>query len=150
MTATNHVLTGALIAVVVHNPVVALPAAFLSHFALDVLPHFEIAKPKFNSNLYKFRLLGDIAGASLVLLVLLIMQPANVWLILTCSVLSASPDLMWIPDFVAANAHKPKPKYGPIRRFHHGIQWYQRPSGVVVEIAWCVSMVALLNSLLVR
>jgi hypothetical protein len=38
MTATNQVLTGAVLGMVLANPWVALPAAFLSHFVLDSVP----------------------------------------------------------------------------------------------------------------
>ena len=45
MTATNHVATGVLIAVVVPDPWVALPLAFASHFVCDALPHFDMQLP---------------------------------------------------------------------------------------------------------
>ena len=37
---TNHMVTGAVIALVVKQPALALPLAFLSHFVLDALPHY--------------------------------------------------------------------------------------------------------------
>jgi hypothetical protein len=40
MTATNHVITGAILVAAIKNPVVALPLALASHFVLDYLPHF--------------------------------------------------------------------------------------------------------------
>jgi hypothetical protein len=39
MTATNHAVTGAVIGLLVGGPLIALPAAFLSHFVCDALPH---------------------------------------------------------------------------------------------------------------
>ncbi len=40
MTATNHAVTGAIIGLTVANPVAAVVAALLSHFILDMIPHF--------------------------------------------------------------------------------------------------------------
>lgn len=37
----NHSLTGAFIAYSIPNPLVSLPTAFLSHFVLDLLPHWN-------------------------------------------------------------------------------------------------------------
>ncbi|MGE5042155.1 MAG: hypothetical protein ACM3IJ_04600 [Candidatus Levyibacteriota bacterium] len=41
MTATGHALVAALIAAKFHNPYVAIPASFVSHFALDLIPHWD-------------------------------------------------------------------------------------------------------------
>lgn len=41
MTATGHALVAALIAAKFTNPYIALPLSFASHFACDVLPHWD-------------------------------------------------------------------------------------------------------------
>lgn len=41
MTATGHALIGALIAAKFHNPYLAIPLAFASHFAADMVPHWD-------------------------------------------------------------------------------------------------------------
>ncbi len=41
MLYTPHFLTGAAIAHLVPNPIIALPLAFVSHFALDCIPHTD-------------------------------------------------------------------------------------------------------------
>ena len=38
MTATNHALTGAIIGLVIGEPVLAIALAFASHFICDALP----------------------------------------------------------------------------------------------------------------
>lgn len=48
MIATNHALTGAAIAVVIKQPILAIPLAFVSHFICDAIPHFGVDL-KFNS-----------------------------------------------------------------------------------------------------
>jgi hypothetical protein len=41
MTATAHALVSAAIASSVQNPILAIPLAFVSHFVLDVVPHWD-------------------------------------------------------------------------------------------------------------
>lgn len=41
MLSTPHILVGAAIVKAVPNPILGLPLAFLSHFALDSIPHWD-------------------------------------------------------------------------------------------------------------
>ncbi|MFI5265518.1 MAG: hypothetical protein ACHQT7_02120 [Candidatus Levyibacteriota bacterium] len=41
MTATGHALVATLIVAKIHNPYIALPLAFASHFACDMIPHWD-------------------------------------------------------------------------------------------------------------
>jgi hypothetical protein len=144
MTATNHVLTGMLIGASLSNPLFALPAAFVSHFILDSLPHYGDEYVGYNDFKFKFILGTDAYIALMCLLLVLMLNPANVLLILTCGVLAASPDLMWLPDFIAALRHQPKPVYGSLRKAHSVVQWYQRPKGLYIEAVWFVASFILL------
>ncbi|HLC92052.1 MAG TPA: hypothetical protein VJC09_03285 [Candidatus Saccharimonadales bacterium] len=146
MTATNHVLTGIFIANAVQNPWIALPVALASHFVLDAIPHFGMVNIRFDSNYFKVYLLCDMVVAALVLAALVLIMPQHIWLLMACGILGASPDLMWIPKFLAANQHKSMPKSGVIRKFHTIIQWFERPIGWVVEVAWFIAMTLLLNA----
>ncbi len=140
MTATNHVLTGVLIVSVVHNPALALLLALLSHFVLDALPHY--GDPLMGLSSFKFKLVlgSDVYLASMILLLLLILHPAHMWLLIFGGILAASADLMWIPDFTASLRGLAAPVYGPIRRFHSKIQWYQQPNGAYIEAVWFVAV----------
>ncbi len=138
MTATNHVLTGFIIASTVHNPLIALPLAFLSHFALDALPHYGELKLKYTSYKFKLILATDIYLALMCFGLVWLLAPAHMWVVIFGGVLAASPDLMWLPDFIAALNGKAKPVYGPIRRFHSKIQWFQKRLGLVTEGAWFI------------
>lgn len=146
MTATNHVLTGAVIAGVIHNPWLALPVAFFSHFALDGLPHIGAPGLTFDSMPFKIILFTDMSVAAFVLLLLLLLAPASVWLLIACGILCASPDLMWLQKFLAGNRHQKIPKPGPVRRFHSKVQWFERPIGSVVELAWFFAMLTILGA----
>lgn len=148
MTATNHVLTGALIAASVHNPWIALPAAFASHFILDSLPHYGRAGIDLASSFFKHLLLADMIIAALCLAGILLLRPENSWIILVGGVLGASPDLMWYAKFAAANQHHQPPTSGFIRRFHARIQWYEKPRGAIIEAVWCIVMIVILSQAL--
>lgn len=41
MLSTPHLLVGAAIIVAIPNPAISLPLAFISHFALDSIPHWD-------------------------------------------------------------------------------------------------------------
>lgn len=139
MTATNHVLTGVVIVTVVHNPVISLPLALVSHFALDVLPHFGDKSIGYDSYKYKLILGSDIYLATICLVLLLLLTPVHMGVLIMGGIIAAAPDLMWVPDFVAALRHRPRPAYGPIRKFHYNIQRYQRPKGALLELAWFIT-----------
>ena len=138
MTATNHVLTGILVVSVVSNPVIALPLALASHFAIDALPHYDNKLIGKDSLAFKIILGADMYLASMCLLLVLLLGPANAGLLLLGGILAASPDIMWLPDFIAANRQQPQPVYGSIRRFHSKIQWSTKPKWAWVEAAYFV------------
>jgi len=144
MTASNHVLTGMIIASTVNNPVLALPLALMSHFALDGLPHYSDEKVVYTDFKFKLILGADAYIAALCLFLVLLLHPVHMWIIIAGGVLAASPDLMWLPDFIAALRNQPKPAYGPIRQFHHKVQWWTKPKGAYIEGIWfaCAFLIA--------
>jgi hypothetical protein len=148
VTATNHALTGAVIALAVDKPLLAIPLALLSHFALDALPHWDYAinrslptdkrffDKKFNT------LLGiDLLIAFIAMVIIGINFPDQKWLIWSCMATAAAPDAMWayyrgyLPKFKHI-----KPKLNWIARFHQNIQWSQTAAGFFVEIAWFIGL----------
>lgn len=149
MTATNHAVTGALIGLLIGQPAIALPAAFLSHFVMDGLPHYG-SSDSLASVKFKVMLLLD-AGACVALVLLLVAShPAHWLLAATCAFLAASPDFLWIRKF--AQAHKmPARPYRPNRLENWlgpRLQWFQRPIGAFVELAWLVGTGLLLSAFL--
>ena len=150
MTAPNHALTGALIGLTVSNPLLALPLAFLSHFALDAIPHYdppEQDKAKlFNSRRFfvEFLLIGALLCLALVLL--LAWRRPEHWVVAAiCAFLATSPDLFWIPRYRRARKGKTMPPTRNIfLRFHSWVQWKTGPKLVWLETAWFVSASVLL------
>ncbi len=146
MTATNHALTGAIIGLVVGEPLIAIPLSIASHFICDALPHFS-SQDSSNNNIASqsfFNYLVVDAGLCFFLVVVLaIIQPENWPLAAVCAFLAASPDFGWINRFRKARSGQ---KWHPsaFSKFAASIQWFQRPIGAAVEIVWFVGTLVLI------
>lgn len=145
MTATNHALTGALIGLIVHQPLVAIVLAVLSHFLLDALPHFTDEKLRIGSGRFTSYLFADAALCGLLVVILAIVKPQFWQLGALCAFLAASPDFMWAPAFWRSlhGAEFVLPTHF-LARIHAKVQWFAKPIGAIVEVAWFVGAVSLL------
>jgi hypothetical protein len=150
MTATNHMMAGAVVATGVHQPLLVVPLAVLSHFLLDMLPHFGIheddVKRRNDHPLFRYILVVDVA-LTLVLLAVLpffLKQIVNGWVVAGGMLLAWIPDSVWIHRFVRERRGTILPQ-SLITRFHQRIQWFERPVGIVVELLWFGAMGALLS-----
>ena len=144
MTATNHALTGALVGLAIVNPVVAVPLAFLSHYVLDMIPHYGRPEPGYIKSLF-FRnlLVVDAALCLLLVIILAIVQPQYWLLACICAFLATSPDIFWLNKYRKSKQGLPwRPNWHS--RFAAKIQWYEKPEGALVEFAWFCMAVALL------
>jgi hypothetical protein len=146
MTGTNHGMTGAVIAVLIHQPAIAIPLSFTSHFVCDSIPHFGLAPgDKLFDKKFNVTLVSDFLVAVTMMAILGILFPAQRWLIWACMIAAASPDLMWAYYHLYVEKIKNrKPNLGPLARFHGWIQWSQTPKGWFVEIAWFMATGTLL------
>lgn len=146
MRAINHALTGALIGLTVGEPVVAVPAAFLSHFICDALPHYDFSGKKGESirqSEFRVLLYVDIVACVLLVMMLGLRKPQHWLLAAICAFLAASPDFLWLPRYLKrgeADLWRPP----QLLRFASTIQWFQRPIGWTVEAAWFVGCMVLL------
>lgn len=143
MTAVNHALTGTVIGLVVGQPLIALPAALASHFICDALPHFGSKLPaaaRLKTNNFRNYLILEAALCMLLVLCLAVLQPQHWFLASACAFLATSPDLLWINRYlkVRRGRHWKRNAY---ERFAGDIQWFERPIGGVVEIAWFIAAV---------
>lgn len=151
MTATNHALTGAFIGLTVSQPAIALPLAFLSHFALDAIPHWRPDHDKrhwMKSGNFVKLLVLEATLCFLLVLALALTRPYH-WLVAAvCAFLAASPDLFWVKKFLTVRrSGKLLPNKNLFWRFHGLIQWFERPSGAVVEAVWLVAMLVFISIL---
>lgn len=138
MTAPNHALTGALIGLSVAEPVLALPLAVLSHFALDAIPHYDV--PRSASHQRFSRQLGiEAALCGVIVLCLVVTQPRHWIAAAVGAFLATSPDLLWIPKFLKKEEMVPvKPTDNWFWRFHAWVQWRTGPQFWLVELVWFV------------
>ncbi len=148
MTATNHALTGALIGLTVRPSMLALVLALLSHFVLDAIPHYSDDQGKIGSKGFKYYLIVEVLLCFIIVVLLAICRPAGWQLAAACAFIATSPDFMWAPAYWRARRGQPfmLPKHA-LALFHTKIQWFARPIGAVVEVAWFFAAVTLLISL---
>lgn len=123
MTATNHFLIGVSISLVVKQPALALPLAFVSHLLADALPHFggRLAVKK-------------LAKVWLLDAVLLSIALIYVWLHLGfysvfVGFIATSPDLVWVYRLIVQEKFGKLPQHpkSGFNKFHADIQTYEKP-----------------------
>lgn len=156
MTAANHMLTGAVIAAGIQQPLLVVPLAFLSHFFLDVFPHFGVGeadtKERDKHPLFKRVLVIDIAITVLLLLLLPFVLSGVVawWVLILGMAVAWIPDTVWVMHFW--HDHKKRERTPPLwlTRFHQKIQWFEKPPGLVIELFWFAGMVTFLLSMATR
>ncbi len=149
MTATNHALTGAIIGLVVGQPLIAIPLAVLSHFVLDAVPHFGTGTPDkvaYKTNAFRNYLIAEAAICFLLVCLLVVTQPANYMLAAICAFVAAAPDLLSINQYIKIR-HGKVWKPGLYSRFAKRIQWFERPIGAAVELTWAICAIFLLAKL---
>jgi hypothetical protein len=138
MTGTNHGMTGAVIAILLKEPVLALPLSFASHFVCDAIPHASLNKGvKSFDRTFNLTLAADFIIAFSLMALLCTLFHRERWLIWGCMIAAASPDLMWAYyDLYLGKLKSKIPKLDPLARFHTWIQWSQTPKGWIVEAVW--------------
>lgn len=141
MTATNHALTGAAIALAVKKPELAIPLAFLSHFVLDAIPHYGPRRFAFFRYLKVVAIDAILALACLVFIGLLF--PAHFWLIFACMGVSVGPDVVWLP-YRKNLEQNDKTGVDFITRLHWTIQWKEFPMGIFIEAGWAAIMLVII------
>lgn len=121
MLSTPHLLVGAAIVAAIPNPAISLPLAFLSHYALDSIPHWDGSpKTPFNKKTIAGITLDYAFGAGLIFLLTLGLP--NQYYIWFGAFLGTAPDFI-----LGAYRHFEKffSQYNFIRisnEFHMGIQ----------------------------
>ena len=151
MTATNHALTGAVIGLSISNPLVAIPIAFLSHFVLDAIPHYGPREVNIGNDSFRHYLMADVSLCVLLVAILIFTHPAGWALAPGCAFVATSPDLMWLNDFLRAQGGRQSVSRKArcwLVRFHVFIQWFERPIGGAVEVAWCAGASLVLAALI--
>lgn len=142
MTGFNHALAGTCIALLVKQPLLIAPLAFLSHFLLDALPHFhhqsfgDTFKRPYSKRFKNVIIFDTIVSIVTITAVLFIWRN---------SVLSVAIGIFFsmLPDFTW-------PLHGKIKslerffKMHIKIQWAERPWGILVEAPFSILIVSYL------
>jgi hypothetical protein len=130
MTGTNHALSGALIGSVLPLPL-AIPAAFVSHFVIDALPHYGIEEDvKAKSQYWKSVMYGD---TSLAILIAVLAAVFRKWNMEIAGWVAFSPDLVWIYAYLKHNKNPVIQADNAFSHFHRKIQ-NERPNGLIFEL----------------
>lgn len=147
-------LAGAVVATALQQPFLVIPAALMSHFVLDVIPHFGIEEDqpveRNQHPLFRYILAIDVLMvlSFLAMLPLVLTGVVSRWVLLTGMVVAWIPDLVWIRGFMSEVRTKVNfTRYSWLSHFHQRIQWFERPSGLVVELIWFGAMATLLGIL---
>lgn len=135
MTGTNHMLAGSIIGAVVASPVV-IPLAFVSHFMLDMLPHYGIddSMKRAEDVVWKFDVVLIIVFSSYVSLVSF---DAKAWA-LVGAVTAVLPDFAWVYRFAIKErfgAKQPVASKNRFNQFHKNIQKRESTKMLWIEIA---------------
>lgn len=149
MTATNHGVTGALVAAAISHPAIGLPLALISHFGADMLPHWDYYSRVKRPADRKYYGALDFFLALMILGAIALTVDASAWLILIGGFLAISPDFMWLRFILKGKTSvtsNRKTLMSRIRQFHHRIQWLETKKivGLYAEIAWFVLMIWLI------
>lgn len=151
MTGTNHIITGAVIAAIVRQPLLTVPLAFGSHFVLDSLPHFGF--PDWDKARLKHRrLINSVIAADalfIILLICLFIAQGAPALFYMAGLAAFAPDLVWVYQFIVYHhleASESRPHNG-FNRFHENLQIRERPSGIYIEIVFLIVMAVVLARL---
>lgn len=139
MRAINHALTGGAIMATLSSPW-ALPLAFLSHFGLDALPHFDDKKRAPLGSRGFWAILAIDALLVAALLLALFNQTPPAWLVIAGVVLAVSPDIVHLNRLFKRRVFPE----GPLYSLHKKIQWSETPAGLLVEGLWLLVMVKIL------
>jgi hypothetical protein len=150
MTATNHALTGAVIGLMPLNPAAAVMLAFISHFICDALPHFgsgENNEKFMRSRGFMRMLVIDILLCLALVAILAYAQPFN-WLQASiCAFVATLPDMAWLPGYLRSRrGHKFYKNPNTFMQFATRIQWFEKPIGTMVEIAWFIGGALILGT----
>ncbi len=141
MTTTNHAITGAFIATLIKQPLLAMPLSFLSHFICDALPHFDVNFKFGTKGMYQY-LFFDGVFALLAAAFLLWQGVDNPALLAICGFAAMSPDLLWLYYGLEGRLGK-YDSYGPVAKLHHVIQWSATKLGIIPEIVWAALFLTL-------
>lgn len=143
MTATNHALTGAAIATLVKQPLLAVPLAFISHFVCDALPHFGLSLKFGSKTMWRYLQVEALTMTVIGGLLLAAGTQQATWLLILCGFAAMSPDLAWYFYGKAGRQGKPE-TFDWLNKLHYKIQWSETKWGIIPELLWAGLMISVI------
>lgn len=138
---------GAIIALTIKEPVLALPLAFASHFVLDALPHFGYKNGGYGYALKQrasaLAVFFDLLG---VIILFMLLSGASK-LVYTAMFLTYAPDIYNFLRYWFLEKNTKKFKIDRFTKFHRGIQWCERRWGLFVEIPLNILLLVLVSNI---
>jgi len=150
VTTTNHLLTGTIIGLVVHQPLVAVALAFASHFVQDAIPHFGYYG-KGLGEAFKHKSVYFVEALNIIgipLLISLLLHSHQSFWVFAAAFAAVSPDFMWVYRYFWFEKKGLTPPTGLLAHFHQKVQWYEKPMGVIIELIWLIGGFILLMQIL--
>lgn len=131
MIGFNHALAGGLIGKLLPWPI-AIPAAIVSHFLLDMLPHYGIsAHKRDHSKFWKIFFITDFFAA----LSLAFWAIGNqYYLIYICGQLAVLPDFVWVAHVIRKRSFNFTMVKSRYEKWHIAIQKYEFSKGLWIEL----------------
>lgn len=146
MTATNHAITAANMALITQQWWI-VPLALLSHFLLDMLPHYGDPGVEKKGARFKVVLIIDAVLFFGLVWLMFSTNTSHKWLIFAAMMAAVIPDTVWAYRMYREKIEGALPKRNKVTHFHASIQWGERDWGWVVEACWLSVMVAIMLGL---
>ena len=140
MQVHNHLMTGAVIALAVNQPIVAAPLSLASHYVLDALPHFGFKTPGYEYSLHQ-RSTWIVVPVSAFLTAMLsvIFVYEHGFAVTGVALISLLPDVEGVFEYFHRRRNQPVPRVLEAHQnFHAKIQHFERPWGFFTEVAMSV------------
>ncbi|KKR87493.1 MAG: hypothetical protein UU34_C0004G0034 [Candidatus Curtissbacteria bacterium GW2011_GWA1_41_11] len=103
MTATSHALIGASLASIITNPIIGIPVAITSHFAADLVPHWDAGTNHRQKSALRLKVeatLDVLLGFALVLILFRTQTLANPVYMFSMVIAAQLPDWLEAPSWM--------------------------------------------------
>lgn len=142
MTATSHALIGASLATIIPNPIIGIPAAFLSHFIADLIPHWDAGTNNKKKTALRLKIeatLDVLLGFALVVILFHTQVFANPIYMFSMVLTAQLPDWLAAPDYMFNFKFPP---FSWMQKIGHETQTrMQLPWGLVTQVVIVGSLV---------
>lgn len=127
-------------ALTVQRPFLGIFLALMSHFLLDVLPHYG-RKGETVIDWLRHRVTWLVEGLNIIGIPLLVFllwgQP---WWVFAAAGVAVAPDMVWIFRYFWYERYGVNAAKYALTRFHDKIQWGERPWGALVEVPFFLAV----------